>query len=210
MSVRFQFAGDKDISVGRAGGASLFKLPGGGGTPPPSGDVLISSQTLDGTYLSTTPSESFTFSGGSTYLTDGASVTAFSYISDTSGSFSLNLTGLTSLVSADVYYNDAMTTAPNCSGLTSLTSVNFSANPSMTVAPNLTGCTALTTVYANSCSLGDSTLLAMCSQILSAAGGNGGTLIMNGDYNYSFDSSSIPTEITDLVNAGWTVTYNSY
>ena len=28
MSVRFQFAGDKDISVGRAGGASLFKLPG--------------------------------------------------------------------------------------------------------------------------------------------------------------------------------------
>ena len=30
MSVRFQFAGDKDISVGRAGGASLFSLPGGG------------------------------------------------------------------------------------------------------------------------------------------------------------------------------------
>ena len=28
MSVRFQFAGDKDISVGRAGGASVFKLPG--------------------------------------------------------------------------------------------------------------------------------------------------------------------------------------
>jgi len=28
MSVRFQFAGDKDISVGRAGGASLFSLPG--------------------------------------------------------------------------------------------------------------------------------------------------------------------------------------
>lgn len=29
MSVRFQYAGDKDISVGRAGGASLFSLPGG-------------------------------------------------------------------------------------------------------------------------------------------------------------------------------------
>jgi hypothetical protein len=199
------------VGDGFGNGSFVFgEVPSGGGTPPPSGEVLISSQTLDGTYLSTTPSESFTFSGGSTYLTDGANVSYFSYISDTSGLFSLNLTGLTSLVSADVYFNNAMTTAPNCSGLTSLTSVNFSQNPSMTVAPNLTGCTALTTVYVNSCSLGDSTLLTMCSQILSAAGGNSGTLIMNGDYNYSFDSSSIPTEITDLVNAGWTVTYNSY
>jgi hypothetical protein len=28
MSVRFQYAGDKDISVGRSGGASIFSLPG--------------------------------------------------------------------------------------------------------------------------------------------------------------------------------------
>ena len=44
MSVRFQFAGDKDISVGRAGGASLFKLPGIAG-PPAAGTIL---ETLTG------------------------------------------------------------------------------------------------------------------------------------------------------------------
>lgn len=199
------------VGDGFGNGSFVFgEVPSGGGTPPPSGDVLISSQTLDGTYLSTTPSESFTFSGGSTYLTDGASVTAFSYITDIYGAFSLDLTGLTSLVSANVYYNDLMTAAPNCSGLTSLTSVNFSSNPSMSVAPNLTGCTALNLVYVNNCQLNDTALITMCSQILSAAGGNEGNLIMNGDYNYSFDNNNIPTEITDLVNAGWTVTYNSY
>lgn len=194
----------------RTGFGTIVSYPSGGGTPPPSGEVLISAQTLDVTYLSTTPAESFNFTGGSTYLTDGASVTSFSYISDTSTSFSLDLTGLTSLVSANVYYNDAMGTAPNFSGLTSLTSVNASANAGMTVAPNLTGCTSLTTVYVNGCSLGDSTLLTMCSQIYNSAGGNNGTLVMNGDFNHSFDSTNIPTEITDLENAGWTVTYNSY
>lgn len=34
MSVRFQYAGDKDISAGRSGGASLFKLPGAISFPP--------------------------------------------------------------------------------------------------------------------------------------------------------------------------------
>jgi hypothetical protein len=34
MSVRFQYAGDKDISVGRSGGASIFSLPGPLGNPP--------------------------------------------------------------------------------------------------------------------------------------------------------------------------------
>ena len=39
MSVRFQFAGDKDISVGRAGGASVFSLPGPISFPP-AGTIL--------------------------------------------------------------------------------------------------------------------------------------------------------------------------
>lgn len=34
MSVRFQYAGDKDISVGRAGGVSVYSLPTAGGFPP--------------------------------------------------------------------------------------------------------------------------------------------------------------------------------
>lgn len=33
MSVRFQYAGDKDISAGRSGGASIFSLPLAGGFP---------------------------------------------------------------------------------------------------------------------------------------------------------------------------------
>jgi hypothetical protein len=33
MTVRFQYAGDKDISAGRSGGASIFSLPGGATCP---------------------------------------------------------------------------------------------------------------------------------------------------------------------------------
>ena len=43
MSVRFQFAGDKDISVGRAGGASLFKLPGA--ISFPAAGTILSTET---------------------------------------------------------------------------------------------------------------------------------------------------------------------
>lgn len=39
MSVRFQYAGDKDISVGRSGGASIFSLPGPVSFPP-AGTIL--------------------------------------------------------------------------------------------------------------------------------------------------------------------------
>jgi hypothetical protein len=42
MSVRFQYAGDKDISVGRSGGASIFSLPAVGGCP--AAGTLISTQ----------------------------------------------------------------------------------------------------------------------------------------------------------------------
>jgi hypothetical protein len=43
MSVRLKYAGDKDISAGRSGGASIFSLPGGASFPP-AGTVL---QTLN-------------------------------------------------------------------------------------------------------------------------------------------------------------------
>ena len=43
MPVRFKYAGDKDISAGRAGWASLFSLPVAGGYPP-AGTIL---STLD-------------------------------------------------------------------------------------------------------------------------------------------------------------------
>jgi hypothetical protein len=44
MSVRFQYAGDKDISAGRSGGASIFSLPGGVSFPA-AGTIL---ETLTG------------------------------------------------------------------------------------------------------------------------------------------------------------------
>lgn len=46
MSVRFQYAGDKDISVGRAGGASLFSLPGPIGCPSAGTTLSISDDVV--------------------------------------------------------------------------------------------------------------------------------------------------------------------
>ena len=120
---------------------------GGGGPPPPAG-VLISGQTLDVTYLTTTPAETFNFGGGSTYLTNGESVTSFDYLNDPTTVFSLDLTGLTALTTANVVSNAAMTSAPDFSGLTALTDANVSSNAAMTSAPDFTGCTALTTANA--------------------------------------------------------------
>lgn len=60
MSVRFQYAGDKDISVGRAGGASLFKLPGAISFPPA------------GSYNSTLFGETYPTAEGGTSFTNPA------------------------------------------------------------------------------------------------------------------------------------------
>lgn len=60
MSVRFQYAGDKDISVGRAGGASLFSLPGGVSFP------------AAGSYNSTLFGETYPTAEGGTSFTNPA------------------------------------------------------------------------------------------------------------------------------------------
>ena len=156
---------------------------GGGGPPPPAG-VLISGQTLDVTYLTTTPAETFNFGGGSTYLTNGESVTSFDYLNDPTTVFSLDLTGLTALTTA-----------------------NVSSNVNMTTAPDFTGCTALTLAYVNGCAVSDTNLLAMCVQIYDDAPANG-TLAMEGGSNGSFDGQALPGQITNLQGNGWTVTFN--
>ena len=203
---------------------------GGGGPPPPPVGVLISAQTLNVSYLTTTPAESFTFSGAATYLTNGASVTSFSYQLDPTTAFALDLTGLTAMTYAgvaenpsmitppnftgctalttiEVVGNDAMTTASDLSNLTNLTYANFNNNLLMATAPNFTGCTALAAAYVSGCSISDSNLLTMCGQIYASAPA-GGTLSMEGGFNGSFDGQSLPTEITDLQGNGWTVTFN--
>lgn len=58
MSVRFQYAGDKDISAGRSGGASIFSLPLAGGFP------------AAGTYYDTQYGVEYPIAQGGAYLTN--------------------------------------------------------------------------------------------------------------------------------------------
>lgn len=120
---------------------------GGGAPPPPPVGVLISGQTLNVTYLATTPAETFNFGGGSTYLTDGEFVTDFTYASDPTTAFGLDLTGMTDLTAATVYGNASMTSAPDFSGLTALTTAYVNNNAAMTSAPDFSGLTDLTAAY---------------------------------------------------------------
>jgi hypothetical protein len=64
MSVRFQFAGDKDISVGRAGGASLFSLPSGGGGCPAAGSFNSNTALIEYSIANGGDSFSITLFGG--------------------------------------------------------------------------------------------------------------------------------------------------
>lgn len=180
----------------------------GGGPPPPPVGVFVSAQTLNVTYLTTTPAETFTFSAGATYLTDGESVTDFNYVSDPTTAFGLDFTGLTALTTATVSANPAMTTAPDFTGCTALAAAYVHSNASMTTAPDFTGCTALGLVNVTSCAVSDSNLLAMCTQISSVALANAGEVFMEGGTNGSFDGQSLPSQITDLQTAGWAVTFN--
>jgi hypothetical protein len=59
MSVRFQYAGDKDISAGRSGGASIFSLPLAGGFPEA------------GTILNTLLAQTYPIAEGGTSLSVG-------------------------------------------------------------------------------------------------------------------------------------------
>jgi hypothetical protein len=118
-----------------------------------------------------------------------------------------DFTGCTALVVASVAVNAAMTSAPDFTGCTALGQASVNYNAAMTSAPDFTGCTALTIVGVNNCAITDTNLLTMCAQIYDA-GATGGTLEMQGGTNGSFDGQDLPTEITDLQGAGWTVNFN--
>jgi hypothetical protein len=118
-----------------------------------------------------------------------------------------DFTDCTALVVASVAANAAMTSAPDFTGCTALGQASVNYNPAMTSAPDFTGCTALTIVGVNNCAITDTNLLTMCAQIYDA-GATGGTLDMQGGTNGSFDGQNLPTEITDLQGAGWTVNFN--
>jgi hypothetical protein len=118
-----------------------------------------------------------------------------------------DFTGCTALVVASVAVNAAMTSAPDFTGCTALGQASVNYNAAMTSAPDFTGCTALTIVGVNNCAITDTNLLTMCAQIYDA-GATGGTLDMQGGTNGSFDGQNLPTEITDLQGAGWTVNFN--
>jgi hypothetical protein len=118
-----------------------------------------------------------------------------------------DFTGCTALTTAYVRYNDSMTSAPDFTGCTALTTAYVDDNPAMTSAPDFTGCTALTTALVNDCAITYTNLLTMCAQIYDA-GATGGTLDMQGGTNGSFDGQALPTEITDLQGAGWSVNFN--
>jgi hypothetical protein len=181
---------------------------GGGGPPPPPVGVLISGQTLDVTYLATTPAETFTFSGGSTYLTNGESVTSFSYSGDPTTAFSLDLTGLTALTSATVSSNAAMTSSPSVSGLAALITADFSSNATMYALTTFSGCSSINNVRVDGCNINEFDLTQLCTQLLAAP--SNGYLQMQGGTNFAFDSANIPYEIVLLQADGWAVTYNSY
>jgi hypothetical protein len=117
------------------------------------------------------------------------------------------LAGFTSLVNVNVSFNPAMVSAPSFSGCTSLSSVYLNNNSSMTSAPDFTDCFSVTYIGLEECFIDSTDLLAMCAQVY-AAGATGGTLNMYGANMGSFDGQSLPTEITDLQGAGWTVNFN--
>ena len=118
-----------------------------------------------------------------------------------------DFSGLTALDTAQIYYNSVMTSAPDFTGCTALVSVNVSNNVAMASAPDFTDCSALSNVTVAECDISDTNLLTMCAQIY-AAGAVSGTLAMEGGTNGSFDGQNLPTEITDLQGAGWSVSFN--
>jgi hypothetical protein len=119
-----------------------------------------------------------------------------------------DFTGLTALETAQIYDNSVMTSAPDFTGCTALVSVNVSNNVAMASAPDFTDCSALSNVTVADCAITDTNLLTMCAQIYYAGASPGGTLDMQGGTNGSFDGQNLPTEITDLQGAGWTVNFN--
>jgi hypothetical protein len=139
-----------------------------------------------------------------------------------------NFTGCENLTTVYIDSNNAMTTAPNFTGCTSLTSVNITSSPMatspnftglntlnilvisftpMTQAPNLTGCASINSVNLSWNSITSSNLLAMCVQIYDSGAINGYLNII-GDNMPFYDGFDLPTQITDLQGAGWTVEFN--
>lgn len=78
----------------------------------------------------------------------------------------------------------------------------------MATAPDFTGCTAIYYINMANCAMA-TTLTACLGQIYSVKP-TGDTLFVQGGTNETFDSSALPTQVTDLI-PGWpTFIYNFY
>jgi len=140
-------------------------------------------------------------------FTSCTSLYSVEIVANTAMTTAPDFSGLTALDTAQIYYNSVMTSAPDFTGCTALVSVNVSNNVAMASAPDFTDCSALSNVTVAECDISDTNLLTMCAQIY-AAGAVSGTLAMEGGTNGSFDGQNLPTEITDLQGAGWSVSFN--
>jgi hypothetical protein len=88
-----------------------------------------------------------------------------------------------------------------------LNSINMSYNTSMTSAPYVSGCGYLNNVDLSNCAISN------CDSILSELYSNGlygGFINISGGTNQTYDSSSLPSSITNLQSLGWGVVYNYY
>ena len=112
---------------------------GGGGLPV----VQIAASAINPSYISTGANFPPLTYPTHTDILNGSYVTSFSYSNDGVGNPALILSGLTSLYTANVSGNAAMTSAPDFSGLTALNTAYVYNNASMTSAPDFSGCTAL-------------------------------------------------------------------
>jgi hypothetical protein len=119
-----------------------------------------------------------------------------------------DLTGCTNLSGPQLFNNPAMTSPPSLSqAYGTLTSVSLFNNTSMTSAPSVSGCTALSYVSLNNCAISN------CDSILNELYSNGtygGFIDISGGTNQSYDSTSLPSSITNLQSNGWGISYNSY
>ena len=117
-----------------------------------------------------------------------------------------NIDGWNSLRNIAMTYN-SFVTAPNCGGFDLLTLV-LDQNEYMATAPYFTNTSSLYQVSMLGCSVSSSELLSCLSQIYNLGGAaNNGYFDCSGGNNGALDPSAI--EITQLQDAGWTITFNS-
>ena len=142
-----------------------------------------------------------------------------------------DFSGCSSMTSVDCSGNTLMSATPNLSSCVSLTAVNCNNNPamisppsvyqaayvlnsinmsyntSMTSAPSVSGCGYLSSVNLSNCAISN------CDSILSELYSNGyygGFINISGGTNQTYDSSALPSSITNLQSIGWGIVYNYY